>query len=81
MYCRLCKQLAFACRSWERKRAVSISEWDAMSILDYNPFSILSLSPPPPPLQFFQHFFSFPSNRPKTYTTSWCRAIRWNTLE
>ena len=49
MYCRLCKQLAFACRSWERKRAVSISEWDAMSILDYNPFSILSLSPPPPP--------------------------------
>ena len=48
MYCRLCKQLAFACRSWERKRAVSISEWDAMSILDYNPFSILSLSPPPP---------------------------------
>ena len=80
MYCRLCKQLAFACRSWERKRAVSISEWDAMSILDYNPFPS-SLSLLPPPLQFFQHFFSFPSNRPKTYTTSWCRAIRWNTLE
>ena len=50
MHCRLCKQLAFASRSWERKRAVSISEWDAMSILDYNPFPILSLpslSPPP----------------------------------
>ena len=71
MYCRLCKQLAFACRSWERKRAVSISEWDAMSILDYNPFPILSLpSLPPLPLYFFQHFFSFPSNLPKTYTTS-----------
>ena len=60
MYCRLCKQLAFACRSWERKRAVSISEWDAMSILDYNPFSILSLSPPPPPFNSSSISSAFP---------------------